>query len=93
LAYIHSFKPFNLLDESIQMLQVSHSMCNHQLNAAVIPVSRIVQPYHLVPRFPNSTMDPLWIRNHPTLMGNTFYLNHYIKLCMFQQYSKHVTQG
>ncbi|KAF8134816.1 hypothetical protein EV363DRAFT_1447582 [Boletus edulis] len=92
LAYIHWFKPLNHLDDTVQMFKVTRSTRNRQPNAAVIPVSQLFQPCHLVPKFPSGeAVDPQWFHNHAMDLCNTFYLNRYINFRTFEQYRQHLS--
>lgn len=86
LIYIHWFKPLHHIDDNIGMFQIMHSTWNHQPNAAIIPISQVIQPCHLVPRFSSSAVNPLWNHNCTMTSAETFYLNKYITLHIFEQY-------
>ncbi|KAF8449495.1 hypothetical protein L210DRAFT_3609699 [Boletus edulis BED1] len=89
VAYVHWFKPFSHIDNTIRMFRISRSTRNHRPNAGIVPVSQLIQPCHLVPKFPSGAVDPLWIRHHTVPPADTFYLNRYINLCTFEQYRQH----
>lgn len=90
LAYIHWFKPLQTLDDNIKMFRVSRSRRQRQPNAEVIPVNRFVQPCHLIPKYPNGAVNPLWTRGHALTQAETFYLNRYIDFRVFEQYRVHL---
>ena len=49
LAYVHWFKPLQMLDINVRMFHVSRSTRLWRPNAEVIPVHRITQHCHLIP--------------------------------------------
>ncbi|KAF8119232.1 hypothetical protein EV363DRAFT_1100358, partial [Boletus edulis] len=49
VAYVHWFKPFSHIDNTIRMFRISRSTRNHRPNAGIVPVSQLIQPCHLVP--------------------------------------------
>ncbi|KAF8551358.1 hypothetical protein OG21DRAFT_1478190 [Imleria badia] len=89
LTYIHWFKPLHAFDEDVKMFCFECSIWNHLLNTVVIPITHLVQPCHLVPRFPNGTFDPRWIHGDVMTTADLFYLNRYINLRTFEQYQVH----
>ncbi|KAF8449488.1 hypothetical protein L210DRAFT_3369592, partial [Boletus edulis BED1] len=52
LAYIHWFKPLQTFDDNVKMFCVSRSTRQRRPHAEIIPIDRIVQHCHLIPRFP-----------------------------------------
>ena len=89
LAYIHWFKLLQMLDNDVKMFHISCSRRQWQPNAEVIPVDCFIQPCHLIPRYPSSTVNPLCICGHALTQAETFYLNRYIDSCIFKQYRVH----
>ncbi|KAN0091040.1 hypothetical protein V8E55_004606 [Tylopilus felleus] len=77
---------FQHFDSSIGMFRVSHSTRNRVPNAIIIPITNIVQPCHLVPRFPSGVINPLWTPSQVMVMADTFFLNRYIDFRIFEQY-------
>ncbi|KAF8549637.1 hypothetical protein OG21DRAFT_1478799 [Imleria badia] len=75
LAYIHWFKPLCAFNEDVKMFCFGRSTRNHLPNAAVVPVTHLVQPCHLVPRFPSGAVDPHWINRDVMTAADSFYLN------------------
>ncbi|KAF8548754.1 hypothetical protein OG21DRAFT_1393316, partial [Imleria badia] len=51
LAYVHWFKPLNNLDHNVKMFRISRSSRNRLPNTAVVPITHLVQPCHLIPKF------------------------------------------
>lgn len=89
LAYIHWFKPLRMFDDNVRMFSFGRSTRNHVPNAAVVPVTQLIQPCHLVPKFPSGAMDPHWTQGDSMTAADTFYLNRYIDLRIFKQYRIH----
>lgn len=89
LAYVHWFKPLRALDDNINMFHFSRSTRNHVPNGAVVPVTDIIQPCHLVPKFPSGPLEPRWLRGDSMDAADSFFLNRYINLRTFEQYRVH----
>ncbi|KAN0094971.1 hypothetical protein V8E55_003258 [Tylopilus felleus] len=90
LAYVHLFKPLRTFDNNIKMFYFSHSTRNRNPNTVVVPITNVVQPCHLVPRFPIGALDPRWLRGDSINIADTFFLNRYIDLRTFEQYRVHM---
>ena len=90
LAYVHWFKPLQTLDINVRMFCVSRSTRLQCPNAKVIPVHRITQHFHLIPRFARGAVHPHWVHGHALAKAQQFYLNRYIDLHMFEQYRLHI---
>lgn len=71
------------------MFHISRSSRGHLPNAAIVPVTDFVLPCHLVPRFPSGAINPLWIRGQAMSSADSFYLNRYIDLRVFDLYHIH----
>ena len=95
LAYVHLFKPLRdgAFDNNVNMFYFGRSTRNHIPNAAVVPITDLVQPCHLVPRFPSGVLDPRWCRGDSMNVADTFFLNRYINMRMFEQYRVHSRDG
>ncbi|KAN0091453.1 hypothetical protein V8E55_005019 [Tylopilus felleus] len=89
LAYVHLFKLLCTFDDNVRMFYVGHSTCHRIPNVVVVPITSIVQPCHLVPRFPSGTLDSHWLHGGSTTAADTFFLNRYINLQTFEQYRVH----
>jgi hypothetical protein len=89
LAYVHLFKPLCTFDNNVKMFYFGHSTRNHIPTAAVVPITDLIQPCHLVPRFPSGALDPRWRRGDSMNAADTFFLNRYINMCTFEQYRVH----
>ncbi|KAI6020400.1 hypothetical protein BKA83DRAFT_4464679 [Pisolithus microcarpus] len=89
LAYIHWFKPLTHFDRSVGMFRATRSTQQCLPNTSIIPIHCLVQPCHLIPRFPNAAVDPHWTQGHAMTDANIFYLNKYIDFSIFDQYQNH----
>jgi hypothetical protein len=89
LVYVHLFKPLRAFDENINMFYFGRSTHNHIQNAVVVPITDVVQPCHLVPKFPSGTLDPHWHCGDSMNAADTFSLNRYINMRTFEQYRVH----
>lgn len=89
LAYIHWFKPLQTYDENVKMFRVSRSTRQRRPNAEIIPINRIVQHVHLIPRFPRGAVHPQWVHGHALANAQHFYLNKYIDFHTFEQHRLH----
>ncbi|KAF8122220.1 hypothetical protein EV363DRAFT_1183475 [Boletus edulis] len=89
LAYIHWFKPLQTFDDNVKMFCVSRSTRQRRPHAEIIPVDRIVQHCHLIPRFPRGAVHPHWIRGRALSEAQHFYLNRHIDFRIFEQYRLH----
>ncbi|KAG1760002.1 hypothetical protein EDD22DRAFT_1044069 [Suillus occidentalis] len=74
LVYIHWFRPLQTFDENLQSFRLTKSSRQHQPNAAVLPVDRVLRPVHLAPRISREAAEE-------------FYLNRYIDLELFERLS------
>ncbi|KAG1764390.1 hypothetical protein EV702DRAFT_1154115 [Suillus placidus] len=74
LMYIHWFRPLQSFDENLQSFRLTRSSRQHQPNAAVLPVDRLLRPVHLTPRFSRDGSEE-------------FYPNRYIDLELFERLS------
>ena len=90
LTYVHLFKLLHTFDNNIKMFSFSRSTRNCNPNAVVVPITNVVQPCHLVPRFPIGALDPHWLRGDSNNIADTFFLNRYIDLRTFEQYRVHM---
>ncbi|KAI5984843.1 hypothetical protein EDD15DRAFT_2390291 [Pisolithus albus] len=88
-AYVHWFKPLTHFDRSVGMFRATRSTQQHLPNASIIPIHRLVQPCHLIPRFPNVAINPHWTQGHAMTDANVFYLNKYIDFSIFDWYQNH----
>ncbi|KAI6027784.1 hypothetical protein BKA83DRAFT_4462512 [Pisolithus microcarpus] len=89
LAYVHWFKLLTHFDRSVGMFCTTHSTQQCLPNAAIIPIHHLVQPCHLIPRFPNEAVNPHWTQGHAMTDANVFYLNKYIDSSIFDWYQNH----
>ncbi|KAI6023067.1 hypothetical protein PISMIDRAFT_106034, partial [Pisolithus microcarpus 441] len=89
LVYVHWFKALNHFDSSVGMFRAIHSTQQHRPNAMVIPIHHLIQPCHLIPKFPNGAVNPCWIQGHAMTDTDVFYLNRYIDFSIFDQYQNH----
>ncbi|KAI6095123.1 hypothetical protein EDD17DRAFT_1772574 [Pisolithus thermaeus] len=89
LAYVHWFKPLTHFDRSVGMFHATRSTQQRLPNASIIPVHHLVQPCHLIPRFPNVAINPHWTQGHAMTDANVFYLNKYIDFSIFDWYQNH----
>ncbi|KAI9573154.1 hypothetical protein HD554DRAFT_2202408 [Boletus coccyginus] len=64
-----------------------HSTRQQIPNTEVIPVDQIVQQCHLIPSFSRGAVNSQWIQGHVLAEAQYFYLNRYIDLRTFEQYS------
>ncbi|KAI6096074.1 hypothetical protein EDD16DRAFT_1698395 [Pisolithus croceorrhizus] len=99
LVYVHWFKALNHFNSSVGMF---HAICStqqhhlhamvipiHHLHAMVIPIHHLIQPCHLIPKFPTGAINPHWIHGHAMTDTDVFYLNRYIDFSIFNQYQNH----
>ena len=89
LAYVHWFKPMQTFDDTVQMFRVSRSSRRRLPNAEIVGVDRLVEPCHLIPRFQNGAVNPLWTRGLALDEADTFFLNRYADFRVFEQYRDH----
>ncbi|KAF8545888.1 hypothetical protein OG21DRAFT_1428434, partial [Imleria badia] len=89
LVYLHLFKPIHALDNNLKMFYFGRSTCNHMPNTVVVPITDIVQPCHLVPRFPSGPLNAQWLWGDSMNATDTFFLNRYINPRTFEQYRVH----
>lgn len=89
LVYLHWFKPLRAFDANVNMFYFGRSTRNHVPNAAVVPITDLVQPCHLIPKFPSGPLEPHWLRGDSMNAADTFFLNRYINLRTFEQYRMH----
>jgi len=89
LVYVHLFKLLCTFDENINMFHFGHSTYNNIPNVVVVPITNLVQPCHLVPRFSSGTLNPCWCHGDSMNAADTFFLNQYINMHTFEQYRVH----
>ncbi|KIJ58647.1 hypothetical protein HYDPIDRAFT_102234 [Hydnomerulius pinastri MD-312] len=89
LAYVHWFKLLQAFDEKLQMFRVGRATQNQCPHAGIISVNKIIQPCHLVPKFPVGAVHPSWLKGSVLNESPQFFLNHYADFCIFEQYEVH----
>ncbi|KAI6102035.1 hypothetical protein EDD16DRAFT_1696689 [Pisolithus croceorrhizus] len=89
LAYVHWFKPLTHFDRNVGMFCTTYSTQHCLPNASIIPVHCLVQPCHLIPKFPSGDVNPHWIQGHIMMDADIFYLNRYIDFSIFDLYQNH----
>ncbi|KAI6011644.1 hypothetical protein EDC04DRAFT_2958726 [Pisolithus marmoratus] len=90
LVYVHWFKALNSFDDSVGTFHTTCSTQQHHPNAAIIPIHRLIQPCHLIPKFLIGAVNPCWVQSHVMTDTDVFYLNRYIDFSIFDQYQNHV---
>ncbi|KAI5990447.1 hypothetical protein EDD15DRAFT_2170319 [Pisolithus albus] len=89
LVYVHWFKALNHFDSSVGMFRAIRSTQQRRPNATVIPIHHLIQPCHLIPKFPNGAVNPRWVQGHAMTDADVFYLNRYIDFSIFDRYHDH----
>ncbi|KAI6016622.1 hypothetical protein BKA83DRAFT_4473351 [Pisolithus microcarpus] len=89
LVYVHWFKALNYFDDSVGMFCATCSTQQRRPNAAIIPIHRLIQPCHLIPKFPVGAVNPRWVQGHVMTDTDVFYLNRYIDFSIFDRYQNH----
>lgn len=92
LVYLHWFKPLRQVDDVTGMFRINRSTRRHQPNSTVVPVDRLIQVCHLIPKFPAGAVHTRWIHGHSLTDPDTFYLNRYIDFRLFEHYRVHASE-
>ncbi|TFK88136.1 hypothetical protein K466DRAFT_489540 [Polyporus arcularius HHB13444] len=83
LMYVRCFRPFRSPDTVTGMPPTSHSTRNNLRNVAIIPMSKLVRPCHLMPRFAQEEIDRNWTSEAILEEPITFSLNRYYDFHLF----------
>ena len=70
----------------MRMFRVSRSTRQHLPNAEIIAVDHLVQPCHLITKFPSGAINPLWTRGDTMDEADNSFLNRYADFGIFEQY-------
>jgi hypothetical protein len=90
LAYVEWFRPFTAREEVSGLFKATRSTRNRGRHSEVVSVNAILMPCHLTPKYGSSAVDKLW--THLNVLeegGDTFYLNHYNNLHIFDSLQVH----
>ncbi|EIW85982.1 hypothetical protein CONPUDRAFT_43911 [Coniophora puteana RWD-64-598 SS2] len=86
LVYVHLFRRLGSLDPDTQMYKLTRATRQLSPRALVVPLSRVVRPCHITPRFGQGDVPKSWVKGKSMEKATEFLLNRYIDMAMFEDY-------
>ncbi|EIW80284.1 hypothetical protein CONPUDRAFT_57860 [Coniophora puteana RWD-64-598 SS2] len=87
LAYVHLFRKLGALDPETGMYRLVRATRQLMPRALIIPLSKIVRPCHISPRFGQGRVPSSWLKGKSIERAEEFLLNKYIDTAMFEAYN------